>query len=378
MAAARRVIVKIGTAVLTDGAGRFDPERHGALCEELAAAASTRQIVVVTSGAIALGVERLGFPGRPTALPLKQAAAAVGQCRLMHRYEEELARRQRTVAQILLTHSDVSERSRYLNARQTVAALLAAKVIPIVNENDTVAVEEIQFGDNDALASLMVGLCDADLLILLSDVDGLFSRDPRLPGDEPATLIPEVAEITPALLQTATASRSGLGSGGMGAKLRAAQRASDVGAPTVIAPGKRRGALTSILAGEPIGTVFDTPETGARLTLRKRWIGHALAPHGLLHVDAGAATALKTRGSSLLSSGIEQVDGAFQRGSLIDICDPTGAIFARGLSGYDADALRKIQGAQSASIEGILGYKYLDEIVHRDDLVLISSDGSTS
>lgn len=376
VAAARRVVVKIGTAVLTDANGRFDGERHAALCEALEAAARDRQIVVVSSGAIALGIERLGLAHRPADLPLKQAAAAVGQSRLMRHYDEQLGGRGRTVAQLLLTHEDVADQVRYLNARQTLAALLATQVIPIINENDTVAVEEIKFGDNDALASLVVGLCDADLLVLLSDVDGLYTRDPRLPGSTPAELVREVAEVTPALLQTATGSRSGLGTGGMAAKLRAAKQAADVGAPTVIAPGKLPGALTAVLAGEALGTVFDAPEGGARLTLRKRWIGHALVPQGVLTVDAGAAAALRVRGSSLLAKGLLEVSGAFLRGSPVDIAEKEGPAFARGLTGYDADALRKIRGARSDAIEELLGYKYLDEVVHRDDLVLLA-DRST-
>ena len=375
VATAQRVVVKIGTAVLTDEQGRFDPARHAALCGELAHAAQTRQVVVVSSGAIALGVERLGLGRRPTELPLKQAAAAVGQCRLMHRYEDELARRDRVVGQLLLTHDDVADQRRYLNARQTLLALLGAGAIPIINENDTVAVDEIQFGDNDSLAGLVVGLCDADLLVLLSDVDGLYSRDPRLPGPTPARLLSEVEEISPALEATATGSLSGLGSGGMAAKLRAAKRAADIGAVTVIAAGKRAGVLGSVLAGENTGTVLGSAEgIAGRLRLRQRWIAHALEPAGILRVDAGAEAALRNRGGSLLSSGLVEVEGRFERGSPVAITGPTGQPFARGLSGYSADELRKIRGANSRSIEELLGYKYLDEVVHRDDLVLLGSE----
>jgi glutamate 5-kinase len=370
VATARRVVVKIGSAVLTGDDGRFDPQRHAALCADLSEAARGRDLVVVTSGAIAMGVQRLKLPARPSELPLKQAAAAVGQSRLMHRYETELDAHGHVVAQILLTHADLADRQRYLNARQTLSALLAARVIPIVNENDTVSVEEIRFGDNDTLASLVVGLCDADLLVLLSDVEGLYSRDPRLPGPTPPTLVPEVAEVTPALLATATASRSGVGTGGMATKLMSARRAAEVGARTVIASGRSAGTLPAVLAGDPVGTLFDAPDE-ARLTGRKRWIGHALHPLGSLRVDAGAATAIRDRGKSLLPSGLVDVEGDFDRGSPVDIRDTSGKAFARGLSGYASADLRRLRGLRSSEIERTLGYKFLDEIVHRDDLVLL-------
>ena len=369
IAHARRVVVKIGTAVLTDPAGRFDAPRFAGLCDELAAAGKDRELVLVSSGAIALGVERLGLGQRPVDLPGKQAAAAVGQCRLMQRYAEELGRHGLTVGQLLLTHEDVEDRRRYLNARQTLGALLAQRVIPIINENDTVSVDEIQFGDNDALSGLVVGLCDAELLVLLSDVDGLYDRDPR---DGPmASLISEVAEVTPALEALAGGSRSGVGTGGMIAKVRAARRAAESGALTVIAPGHRPGTLAAVLKGDRVGTLFAAPRPPLRS--RQRWIAHALNARGKLVVDAGAREALLHRGGSLLPSGLRRVEGDFERGCAVDIALEDGAPFARGLAGYGSRELARLCGVRSTEIAPLLGYKYLDEVVHRDDLVLLGS-----
>jgi glutamate 5-kinase len=363
---ARRVVVKIGSAVLTDAAGHFDAPRFEALCQELAVAAGNHELVVVSSGAIALGVERLGLEKRPTDLPAKQATAAVGQCRLMQLYGEALGKRGFVVGQLLLTHEDVADRRRYLNARQTLAAILAQHVIPIINENDTVSVDEIQIGDNDQLAGLVVGLCDADLLVLLSDVDGLYERDPR--DDPNAKRIPQVTELTPEIEAIAGVSRSGLGTGGMATKVRAAKRATETGALTVIASGRRAGTLSAVLRGDDVGTVFGAPRPPLRA--RQRWIAHALRTKGTLIVDAGAREALVRRGSSLLPSGLQRVVGEFERGAAVEIADVEGKPFARGLAGYGSEELAHLCGVRSAEIESLLGYKYLDEIVHRDDLVL--------
>lgn len=364
---ARRLVVKIGSAVLTDEAGHFDAARFTSLAAELAELARRCELIVVSSGAIALGVEALRLPARPTDLPVKQAAASVGQCRLMHLYTEQLGRHGLTVGQLLLTHEDFADRRRYLNARQTLAALLAARAVPVINENDTVSVDEIQLGDNDALAALVVGLCDAELLVLLSDVDGLFDADPKATAE--ARLVEQVPEITPAIEALAGGSRGGLGTGGMAAKVRAARRASDSGALTIIAPGRREGVLGALLRGEPLGTIFGSPRPPLRA--RQRWIAHALHPKGLLLVDDGAREALCHRGSSLLPSGLTEVRGEFERGEAVEIAGADGRPFARGLAGYGAAELARLRGLRSADIERVLGYKYLDEIVHRDDLVLL-------
>ncbi|HUB10135.1 MAG TPA: glutamate 5-kinase [Myxococcales bacterium] len=364
---ARRLVVKVGTAVLTDPSGRFDASHFEALATELAEVARRRELIVVSSGAIALGVEALGLVARPTDLPGKQAAAAVGQCWLMHQYAQQLGRQHLAVGQMLLTHEDFADRRRYLNARQTLGALLAAKAVPVINENDTVSVEEIQLGDNDSLAALVVGLCDAELLVLLSDVEGLFDADPKAAAD--ARLVEQVPEVTPEIEALAGGSRGGLGTGGMTAKVRAARRASDSGALTVIASGRRPGVLGALLRGENVGTIFGAPRPPLRA--RQRWIAHALHPKGLLVVDDGARDALRRRGSSLLPSGLTEVRGDFDRGEAVEIAGPDGKAFARGLAGYGSRELARLAGVRSGEIERVLGYKYLDEIVHRDDLVLL-------
>ncbi len=366
-AGARRVVVKIGSAVLADAAGRFAADRFSALCADIAEAAREREVVIVSSGAIALGVRELSLPSRPVSLPGKQAAAAVGQCLLMQLYGAELSRRGRRAGQVLLTHDDVADRRRYLNARQTLQALVANGVVPVVNENDTVAVEEIQFGDNDALAGLVAGLWDAELLVLLSDVDGLYDRDPAVPG---ARRITEVALVTEEIEALAGNSRSGVGTGGMIAKVRAARRAAESGTLSIVAAGRTPGVLPALLRGEEIGTLFGAPREALRA--RQRWIAHALEARGRLHVDAGAREAIVTRGGSLLASGLRRVEGAFGRGEAVEIAGEDGRPFARGLAGYGSEELARLCGARSAEIEARLGYKYLDEVVHRDDLVLLA------
>lgn len=366
---ARRVVVKIGTAVLTDAAGRFDRAHFARLTEALTAAARGRELVVVTSGAIALGVERLGLAARPKDIPGKQAAAACGQSRLMQAYDQAFAERDLAVAQILLTHDDVASRKRYLNARRALATLLEHHVVPIINENDTVSVDELKFGDNDALAGVVAGLVEAELLLILSDVAGLYDQDPR--GNPNAQLLQEVERVTPELERAAGGSVSGVGTGGMLTKVRAAKRAGDVGCHVVIASGKDAQNISRVLAGEPVGSHF--LPSASRLSGRKRWLAHATKPKGALLVDAGAVEALSRKGRSLLPSGIREVRGAFGLGEPVDIAGPDGAPFARGISGYAADELKKIAGCKTAEIERILGYRYLDEAVHRDDLVLLDA-----
>lgn len=364
---ARRVVVKIGTNALTHATGRFDRDHFARLSAELLKVAADRELVVVSSGAIALGIERLGLSARPREIPGKQACAAVGQSRLMRAYEESFAQADRAVAQILLTHEDVQDRRRYLNVRHALARLLEERVVPIINENDTVSVDELKFGDNDTLAGLVASLVEADALIILSDVEGLFDADPRThPG---ARRIPQVEAITEEILALAGASGSEVGTGGMATKVRAAARATERGVACVIASGDQPQGLTLALAGEDVGTYF-APRPGRR-SARAGWIAHALFPKGTLQVDAGARRAVVEANKSLLPSGVKKVDGAFEKGDPVDLLDEAGRPFARGLAAYSAEELRAIAGHKSAEIEALLGYRYLDEAVHRDDLALL-------
>jgi len=367
VAAAKRVVVKIGTNALTNATGRFNRTHFEALAEDLLWAAHGRELIVVSSGAIALGVERLGLPARPKDIPGKQACAAVGQSRLMRAYEEAFGRADRHVAQILLTHEDVQDRRRYLNVKHALERLLEQGVVPVINENDTVSVDELKFGDNDTLASLVAGVVEAEVLIVLSDVEGLYSADPR--KDPQAKLMPQVDAVTPELLALAGGSGSAVGTGGMSTKVRAAARVAERGIACVITSGAVPGRLRSVLQGEPMGTLFPAAET--RRSARMGWIAHALRPKGKLTVDAGAREAIVNGKRSLLPSGVKQVEGDFGRGDPVDLADEQGAVFARGLSAYEDDELRRIAGRKSTEIEVILGYRYIDEAVHRDDLAVL-------
>ncbi|MGQ0508610.1 MAG: glutamate 5-kinase [Myxococcaceae bacterium] len=370
LVSAKRVVVKLGTGALTSSTGRFNREHFESLAEDLLWAAQGRQLVVVSSGAIALGVERLGLSARPKDIPGKQACAAVGQSRLMQAYEEHFAKKGRHVAQLLLTHDDVQDRRRYLNARHVLALLLRQNVVPIINENDTVSVDELKFGDNDTLAGLVAALVEAEALIILSDVEGLYTADPR--SNPSASLIPEVRALTPELLALAGGSVSGVGVGGMITKVRAAHRATEVGGVCVVTSGKEVGRLRQVLLGEDVGTIF-LPQQGRR-SAHAVWIAHALFPKGTLHVDAGARAAVINGKKSLLPSGLIRVEGEFTQGDPVDLVDPSGKAFARGLSTYSSDELTQIAGKKSSEIEGVLGYRFLDEAVHRDDLAVLPDD----
>ncbi|NMO17550.1 glutamate 5-kinase [Pyxidicoccus fallax] len=365
--AARRVVVKIGTNALTNATGRFNRTHFDALGRDLLWAAQGRELVVVSSGAIALGVERLGLPGRPKDIPGKQACAAVGQSRLMQAYEETFSGAGRAVAQVLLTHEDVQDRRRYLNVKHALERLLAAGVVPVINENDTVSVDELKFGDNDTLAGLVAGVVEAEALVLLSDVEGLYTGDPR--RDETAELMLAVERVTPEVLALAGGTTSGVGTGGMATKVRAAARATESGIRCVITSGAVPGRLRAVLEGERVGTLFEP--TGNRRSARAAWIAHALRPRGKLTVDAGAREAIVTGKRSLLPSGVRGVEGDFGRGDPVDLADESGAVFARGLATYEAAELRRIAGRRTADIEAVLGYRYLDEAVHRDDLAVL-------
>lgn len=364
----RRVVVKVGSGLIASPERGLDATAIGALTDDLAGLTSDgKEVALVSSGAIASGAARLGLARRPRSIPEKQAAAAVGQSALMWHYEQAFARHGVKVAQVLLTQEDISHRSRYLNARNTLLTLLRFRVLPIINENDTVAVEEIKVGDNDNLSALVAHLIDAELLVLLTDVDGLYTGDPR--RDPAARRIETVEAVTEDLWRMVGERAGEFSVGGMLTKLEAAQKATASGIPMVIASGRESGVLRRLFKGEPVGTYF-LPK-GDRLAARKRWIAFAVPPQGRLTVDAGARKALTERGRSLLPSGVVEVEGEFRSGEVVALTMSDGKEFARGLVNYDAGELRRIQGAKSATIEQILGYKSFDEVIHRDNLVVL-------
>jgi glutamate 5-kinase len=365
---ARRVVVKVGSGLVTTPGEGPSSEHIGRLATDISTLVHDRhEVALVTSGAIATGMARLGLKARPRSIPEKQAAAAVGQSALMWEYEQAFKKHGIAVGQVLLTGQDISDRSRYLNARNTLLALLEFGVLPIVNENDTVAVDEIKVGDNDNLAALVAHLIDADLLVLLTDVDGLYTGDPR--RDPAARRLETVEAITDEIQRMVYDASASVSVGGMSTKLQAAQKAGASGIPMVIASGREPGTLPRLLKGEPVGTYFQPRDD--RLAARKRWIAFAVPPQGRLTVDAGAKKALTERGKSLLPSGLVEVDGQFDAGDVVALTEADGQEFARGLVNYDTDELRRIRGAKTADIERTLGYKGVDEVVHRDNLVIL-------
>ena len=365
---AKRVVVKIGSRILSSERG-LHARRIGRLVRELAGLNDQgKKLVIVSSGAIASGMSRLGLTKRPTDLPQEQALAAVGQIRLMALYENSFAGYQKQVAQVLLTHEDLANRKRYLNAKHTLKTLLDWNIIPIVNENDTVAVDEMKFGDNDQLSALVATLMEMDLLVILSDVDGLFDRDPR--SNEDARLVPVVTDLAAAKKAAQDTRPSDLGRGGMFSKLCAAEQASHAGIPTIIANGRERDVLGGLFDGTRESGTLVLPEEN-RLTSRKHWILYNLTPSGEVIVDNGACAAVTVKGKSLLPSGVREIRGSFGAGDCVRCVDDTGREFARGLVNYSAQELRKIKGSHSGKIEAILGYKAYDEIIHRDDLVVL-------
>lgn len=365
---ARRVVVKIGSQILSSADG-IEEARVRGLAHELAALHSRgKEIVVVSSGAVAAGMTRLGRRERPKTIPEKQALAAVGQIQLMALYERHFSRFEKNVAQVLLTHEDLANRQRYINAKHTFHMLLEASIIPIVNENDTVAVEEMKFGDNDHLSALVATLLEADLLVILSDVEGVYDRDPRV--HSAAALFPLITNIKEMKARIVDQSRSPFGTGGIATKVDAAEKASAAGIPTIITSGLKSGALTSVFdAQEESGTLVLPDEN--RLTSRKHWIAYNLKPAGDVVVDAGAHDALVRKGKSLLAAGLKEIRGAFGVGECVRCFDLDGREFARGLVNYSAHELNQIKGLHTSKIEKILGYKAYDEIIHRDDLVLL-------
>ena len=364
----RRIVIKIGSRVLTCEDNGIDSAFIGRLAADVAALrAENREIIIVSSGAVAAGRKELGLEDRPKSIPQKQAAAAIGQSRLMRAYEEAFSVHGHKVAQILLTREDLADRQRFLNARATLDTLLDFGVTPIINENDTVAVEEIKFGDNDNLSALVTNLAEAHLLIILTDIDGLYDADPRSNAD--ARLIPLVRAITREMEKAAGGSGSTVGTGGMATKVAAAKRAGQFGAPTIVMNGKTPEIIPRALAGEEVGTLFLPAHE--LLNRRKHWIAYTLRPRGRAIVDEKAVEILKRQGKSLLPSGIVRVEGEFERGACVRICGPDGTEFARGIADYSSQEIEKILGHQSGEIEPTLGYRYGDEVVHRDNLVVL-------
>jgi glutamate 5-kinase len=365
----RRVVIKIGSAVLTNADQGIDEQRIGRLVSDIAAIMQPgRDVVLVSSGAIAAGLAKLGLKkkkGMP--LSLKQAAAAVGQSGLIRVYEKHFATHDRKVAQILLTREDLSNRTRFLNARNTMQTLLEHGVVPIINENDTVSVDEIKFGDNDNLSGMVVHLCDADLLVILSDIDGLYTADPRV--NSSAQLIPLVEKITAEIERGAGDAFTAVGTGGMRSKLMAARKVGQLGVPTVIVNGKANGMLPALFEGREVGTLFFARDE--KRDSRKQWIAYAPAPAGRILVDDGARDALLNKGRSLLPGGIVAIEGEFKAGECVTCADRSGNPFARGLVKYSAEDLDRIKGLKTSQIAGVLGRKDYDEVIHRDDFVIL-------
>ena len=402
IASAHTIVVKIGTGVLTRPDASLDVDRIQSLVEEVHKILETgRKVVIVSSGAVGAGIGQLRLAKRPSDLPHLQAAASVGQSYLMRAYDEALRRHGYHAAQILLTAADVEDRSRYLNVRNTILTLFDYKSIPIINENDTVSVDEIRFGDNDRLAAMVTNLLRAPLLVILSVVDGLYTADPGSKGGgrraeggrpdrprasrrhsglppsalrpppsshPPPSIISTVETVDDRIFELAGASKSELGTGGMSTKLQAAQMCTRAGESVWIVGGKRHGVLEDVLAGKSIGTLFLAQ--GGALTSRKRWIGLTVRPRGRFVVDAGARRAIERGGKSLLPIGVVDVVGNFEQGDVVTVCDPVGVEFARGLTNYSADDARKIKGLRTSQIRSTPGSLPYDEVVHRDNLVV--------
>ena len=365
MSSVRSIVVKLGSNVLVTARGSLD---HQLIARLAAAIARLRQkgisTTVVSSGAIAAGLDALGLAARPDDLPRLQACAAVGQAHLMQAYDQALAAHGCHAAQILITRDDFEHRDRYLNIRNCINSLAELGAVPILNENDTVGVEEIRYGENDVIAALVANNLQADLLILLTTVEGLYRDAAR------HDLVDVVEHLDERTLRLADGTRSALGSGGMDTKLLAAQMVTAAGQPVVIASGRRENVLDDILAGRPVGTLF--LPTPSKMNARRRWIAFTARSRGRLTVDDGAAKALRERGKSLLASGIVSISGNFKSGDVVTITDSAGRDLARGLTNYAADDVARIRGRRSCEFKKILGDKFYDEVVHRDNLVLRS------
>ncbi len=373
---ARRIVVKVGTNLLTGGGTSV----RRSYLNRLSAIVSQqwdkgREIAIVTSGAIGAGCGAMGFERPPRSVPDRQACAAAGQVELMKLYAQAFRRQPspRAIGQLLLTRDGLEDRKRYLNARHTLEALFSRGLVPVVNENDTVAVDEIRFGDNDSLSALVAILCEAELLIMLTDVPGLLDVPPG--EGKKGKLISTVSEISPEIEAIAKPTGSFLGTGGMTSKIEAARIVTSAGENMVLANGRRPEILEEILSGKAVGTFF--PPHGDRLTARKRWIAFSTRPQGTIHVDRGAKEALVRHKKSLLPSGIVEVTGRFESGGLVGVSGPDGHVFARGLSNYSKDEVRQIRGLKTSKISKVLGQLLFEEVVHRDNLVLVKESKTT-
>ncbi len=365
---AKRWVIKIGSALLTKDGKGLD---YTAMAEWTKQIASLRQenieVILVSSGSVAEGMSRMGWTSRPTDLAELQAAAAIGQTGLIEAYQSEFQKYQIQAAQVLLTHDEVSNRKRYLNARNTLRALLKFKALPIINENDTVALEELRLGDNDTLAALVANLTEADLLLILTDQQGLFTKDPRHNDD--AQLISEESASNTDLLSFVGEIATTLGSGGMATKLIAAQRAAKSGCATIIASGREDGVISRIAKGETIGTFLKPDES--QLSARKQWIASQVQAGGSLTLDSGASKAIQSQGTSLLPIGVGSASGEFKRGDVVDCKNPEGRVIARGLVNYSSDEVSKLFKQPSNKISEIVGYAGDTELIHRDNLVVL-------
>jgi glutamate 5-kinase len=363
-----RLVIKIGSNIVADTAGGLNTRRMRSLALVMAEVQDLgHQVTVVSSGAVAAGMRKLGMRQRPRDIKLKQAAAAVGQSALMWAYERSFAPHGRKVAQVLLTRDGLSDRRMYLNAKNTLLTLLDHDVVPIVNENDTVAVDEIRFGDNDNLAALVASLLDADRLIILSDVEGLYDQDPA--HSKRAVLLKCVTSISAEMIKRAGDASSAVGTGGMYSKLLAARKALTSGITVHIINGRKPRLLRALIEGRDPGTRFE-PEL-RRLSARKGWIAHGSRTKGTLVLDDGAVRALRAQLRSLLPSGIVSVEGTFQTGDAVSCTDRAGNRVAKGITNYSSDEVEKIRGRKTSQIEAVLGYRYSDEVIHRDNMVMV-------
>jgi glutamate 5-kinase len=368
LAGVRRILVKVGSAVLT-GEDGLDLQVIEQIVADIAALRERGcQVILVSSGAIASGKHRMGIEGKLKSIPQKQAAAAVGQGRLMRVYSNAFGKHGLFVGQVLLTMSDITDRKRFLNVRNTLFTLLEWGVITIINENDTVAVDEIKFGDNDHLAAMVANIVEAHLVINLTSTEGLYDQNPA--SSKKAKLIPVVAEITPEIEAAATEEATPVGMGGMKSKVQAAKKVTASGVPYIIAPGRRAGVLLEIMDGKETGTLFLPP--AAHLSSRKYWIAFTLRSRGRLLIDDGAKEAILRDGKSLLPSGVTQAEGDFVLGDPVTCVDAAGNVVAKGLANYCADDIRKIMGLKTGKIEQVLGHKDYDEVIHRDNLAVMT------
>lgn len=365
---AKRIVVKVGTSTLTYATGKLNFSRIEKLIRELSDLSNQgKEIILVTSGAVGAGMDRMGLKERPKTIPEKQALAAVGQGILMHTYEKIFSEYGQTVAQVLLTRENSVKHNQYTNSRNALLTLLHMGIIPVINENDAVAVDELKIGDNDTLSAMVATLVDADVLIILSDIEGLYTANPQ--QDPSAVLIPEIKEITPEIEALAGGAGSKLGTGGMYTKIQAAKIAVHAGVTMLIASGSREGIVRDILDGACLGTVFLAKE--AHLKVRKSWLAFGTRIAGNIHVDSGCAYAILNEGSSLLAVGITEVSGTFKKGDTVKVLSEDGQEIARGMINYDAKQLDHIIGKSTKKMRAILGESVIDEVIHRDNMILM-------